>query len=192
MTVWLHRLSLLRLGPGSRPGPVRQQLSQQGELAGCLCSPSPAQGVPGHHDTTRPALGCFVPAEPRTVATSAGFAEVPHCLPQRLLAGHSSLRGVQCEELSQKGGSGLAPLLMLGLRLFLPPNESCRVPGATLLCAEDKQCDACGPECALRPMANPQARCQQDSARISGGRRLQSRHDSCQAAWSHDPPSPQG
>lgn len=105
--------------------------------------PSPGQRVPGHHDTT--GAGCFVPAEPRTAAAAAGLAEVP---PASQPTSWGAARGAFSER-----GSGLAPLLMLGLRLLLPPSESCRVPGATLLCAEDKQRDACGPECALRPMA---------------------------------------
>lgn len=83
VTVWRHRFSLLlQLGPGSglslpgsqgawnllSPAVPAGRAGRGALLLRQVRAPLP---VPGHHDTS--SVGCFVPAEPRTTATFAGF-----------------------------------------------------------------------------------------------------------------------
>lgn len=168
--------------------PAAPQLSQRGGLAGVPSSPSPGWG---HHDMTSVGVLCPRRAEDHGHLRRCFLLSTSASLPPRSGCSQATAHLVPLASgaSSEKWGRG--------------PGSSKRVllgPRATLLCAEDQQHDAGGRgvlplwPVAMRPTGHPtpQARCRQDSAGTSGGRRLQSHRDDCQAAWSHAPPLPHG
>lgn len=166
--------------------PVAPQLSQREGWQGAFLSF--ARLGPPRHDQRWGALSqqSRGPRPPSPVFSAEHERPLPPTVAARRPQPASCL--VRAELLQRNGeGACLPQRVLLG-------------PGATLLCTEDQQHDAGGRSVlplwpvAMRPTGHPtpQARCRPDSAGTSGGRRLQSHRDDCQAAWSHDPPLPHG